>query len=73
METLAFICLFVLLPIWAGYTGENMVLWVAVALLLLLPETYLILRDHTFHNSTSKRIAGRHRARTTRNHGTNAN
>lgn len=37
MEALSFICLFILLPIWGGYTGENMALWVVVAVLLFLP------------------------------------
>ena len=37
MEALSFFCLFILLPIWGGYTGENIALWVVVAALLFLP------------------------------------
>ncbi len=37
MEKLSFLCLFILLPIWGGYTGENIALWVVVAALLFLP------------------------------------
>lgn len=45
MEKLSFTCLFLLLPIWGGYTGENMALWAAVAVLLLLPPAALLYKE----------------------------
>lgn len=46
MEALSFICLFILLPIWGGYTGENMALWALVTALLFLPPATLAYREH---------------------------
>ena len=33
--TLALLILFFILPVWGGYTGDNMLLWLLVALALI--------------------------------------
>lgn len=45
MFNLAFICTFILLPIWGGYEGDNMLLWTAGAVLLFIPGLICLHRE----------------------------
>lgn len=46
LESLTILDLFFLLPIWAGYEGDNLGLWALVALLLLSPAALLLWREY---------------------------
>ena len=45
MKTLAFLCIFIGLPIWGGYNGDKLFLWALVGMALLLPAVLLFIQE----------------------------
>ena len=45
MKTLTFLCIFIGLPIWGGYTGDKLFLWALVGMALLLPAVLLCIQE----------------------------
>ena len=45
MKNFAFLCIFIGLPIWGGYTGDKLLLWFMGALGLMLPMVIVILNE----------------------------
>ena len=55
LETITLLNSFILLPIWAGYTCDNMLLFVGVALLFISPGAILALKMRNLEKRSAEK------------------